>query len=91
MKAALKAYPAKRNVAVTPAPAGARAPAAYANIEGLLQGMTAEKQDGVAKFIIDDKGTWQPQPAMPDARKATIRRRKSWPLLLWLEWQGGAL
>jgi bifunctional non-homologous end joining protein LigD len=41
-------------------------PIAYAGFEGTIP----EKQYGAGKVIIWDKGTWQAQPATPDARKA---------------------
>ena len=41
-------------------------PIAYASFEGTIPA----KQYGAGKVIIWDKGTWQPQPATPDARKA---------------------
>ena len=41
-------------------------PLAYASFEGTIP----EKQYGAGKVIIWDKGTWQPQAATPDARKA---------------------
>ena len=41
-------------------------PVAYAGFEGTIP----EKQYGAGKVIIWDKGTWQPQAATPDARKA---------------------
>ena len=41
-------------------------PLAYARFEGTIPA----KQYGAGKVIIWDKGTWQPQPATPDARAA---------------------
>ncbi|MGK5080584.1 DNA ligase D [Janthinobacterium sp. HLX7-2] len=41
-------------------------PIAYSSFEGTIPA----KQYGAGKVIIWDKGTWQPQPATPDARKA---------------------
>ena len=41
-------------------------PMSYSSFEGTIP----EKQYGAGKVIIWDKGTWQPQAATPDARKA---------------------
>jgi len=41
-------------------------PISYSSFEGTIP----EKQYGAGKVIIWDKGTWQPQAATPDARKA---------------------